>query len=739
MNELLQIKIPFGHIGRKAHPGQSILPANQSVTSEKLKFLVEKLKSQVEFWQNQTVISDALICIEYTRVVSKSNRIRQLLKFKGEDLNECIKGARFVGDDKTKRHVITYNVSIASIIKSVSDLKNAIFIVENDFNGSINCSNIEAINMMSVNKWPYSDIAKSVFVNLIVDCFYIKDIYTPFPDKHSEGSSIVTIYNTNFSVSGKLKELGIVLEPDKILNEYTVVLTEEQYKLLNDRAPFLIAMSLTDITKIAPFDYYGNNSDVFTIGKPSNEPTIGVIDTFFENNVYFSEWVEVHNEIPELGITDEDRVHGTAIDSLIVDGARINPELNDGCGNFKVRHFSCMTANGYNSINLIKSIKKIVKENRDIKVWNISLGSDYQTHENFISYEAAELDKLQVDNDIIFVIAGTNDRAKTLNKRLGAPADSINAIVVNSVNRNKLPASYSRRGPVLSFYNKPDVSYYGGDKGEYIKVCSKNGQLEVLGTSFAAPYISRKLAYLIHVMGLSREVSKALIVDSTIGWIPNTTNNISSFIGMGIVPCHISDILQSQDDEIRFVFTGEATEYDNYCYSIPVPIVKGKQPYIAKATLCYFPSGFRDQGVDYTATELDLHFGRINNSTIQTINNNNQNTDSSREYEKDARNYHRKWDNTKVICESFKQRGRPKEVKQKGLWGISIKKTERNSKKTHTPIRFGMVVTLKNIEGENLIQDFVQQCAWNNLLVTPLKVNQKIDIYNRLSEEIHLE
>ena len=50
-----------------------------------------------------------------------------------------------------------------------------------------------------------------------------------------------------------------------------------------------------------------------------------------------------------------------------------------------------------------------------------------------------------------------------------------------------------------------------------------------------------------------------------------------------------------------------------------------------------------------------------------------------------------------------------------------------------------MVVTLKNIEGENLIQDFVQQCAWNNLLITPLRINQKIDIYNKLSEEIHLE
>lgn len=739
MNDLLQIKIPFGHMKRKGQPGSSNLPANQYVRSEKITIIVDKLKKQLEFWNQQSVITGALVSVEYIKVVAKSNRIRQLFKYKIDDINECIKGARFVGDEKSKRHVITYYVPCNSITKSIEDLNYVISIIDKYYNGQIDNHSIEKLNRIPVNKWPYSKLSKSVFVNLIVDCFYINALYIPFPDKHNIGSNIVTIYNTGFIVLDQMRKLGITLDPKDILNDYTIVLSEDQYIKLNDKAPYLIAMSLTDITKIPKMTFDNYSTDIFTIGKPTNEPTIGVIDTFFENSVYFSDWVEVHNEIPDINITDNDRLHGTAIDSIIVDGARINPDLDDGCGNFRVRHFSCMTAKGYRSISLINSIIRIVNENPDIKVWNISLGSDYETHENYISYEAAELDKLQADKDIIFVIAGTNDKDKSLSKRIGAPADSINAMVVNSVNKNQVPASYSRKGPVLSFYNKPDISYYGGDKGEYINVCSKNGQLQVLGTSFAAPFISRKLAYLIHVIGLSREVAKALIIDSTIGWTPNTSNNISSFIGMGIVPVHINDILQSKDDEIRFVFTGEALSYDNYCYSIPVPISKGKQPYIAKATLCYFPDGHRDQGVDYTATELDLHFGRITDNRIKTINDNYQNTDTSREYEKDARNYHRKWDNTKVICESLKSRGKPKEVKQKGLWGVSIKKTERNTKNNHQPIKFGMVITLKNTEGDNLIQDFIQQCAWNNLLVNPIRVNQKIDIYNKLSEEITLE
>lgn len=75
--------------------------------------------------------------------------------------------------------------------------------------------------------------------------------------------------------------------------------------------------------------------------------------------------------------------------------------------------------------------------------------------------------------------------------KIGSPADSLNALVVNSVDFSKKSASYTRVGPVLSFFNKPDVSYYGGDGPNYydkIAVCRDNmGAVYVSGTSVAAP------------------------------------------------------------------------------------------------------------------------------------------------------------------------------------------------------------------------------------------------------------
>ncbi|WP_252827677.1 S8 family serine peptidase, partial [Fusobacterium necrophorum] len=133
-----------------------------------------------------------------------------------------------------------------------------------------------------------------------------------------------------------------------------------------------------------------------TIPSPTIEPTIGVIDTLFDETVYFSEWVEYHEmvskDIPKI---PKDYNHGTAVSSIIVDGAKLNPWLDDGCGRFKVRHFGVAVGAKFSSFSIIKQIKSIIANNSDIKVWNISLGSNQEINDNFISAEAATLDKIQ--------------------------------------------------------------------------------------------------------------------------------------------------------------------------------------------------------------------------------------------------------------------------------------------------------------------------------------------------------
>lgn len=422
-----------------------------------------------------------------------------------------------------------------------------------------------------------------------------------------------------------------------------------------------------------------------------------------------------------------------------MDGPAINPSLDDGCGRFRVKHFGVAKRGRFSSYSILRSIRTAVSQNRDIKVWNLSLGSMLPIKQNFISPEAAELDKIQNEYDVIFVIAGTNGIPGQPTIPIGAPADSLNSLVINSVTRENTPASYHRVGPVLSFFHKPDVSYYGGDAGHPMHVCTPTGEGFVQGTSFSAPWITRKMAYLICKLGFSREIAKALIVDAAAGW--NRQDDVSCSIGYGVVPQRIEDIVKTPDDEIRFVLTGTTDAYETYTYQLPVPIYKDKQPFYARATLCYFPKCIREQGVDYTSTEMDIHFGRVKEQNgkaiISAINSNSQGDDGGRHlYEPEARQLYRKWDNVKLISEELKNRAVPRKVYGSGMWGLSIKTKERLKEKNGLGLSFGVVVTLKEMNGRNCIDDFIKLCTLRGWIVNRIDVENQIDIYNKAEEEI---
>ena len=419
--------------------------------------------------------------------------------------------------------------------------------------------------------------------------------------------------------------------------------------------------------------------------------------------------------------------------------------LDDGCGRFRVRHFGVAIGSKFSSFTITKQIKEIIANNKDIKVWNISLGSNQEVNDNFISAEGAILDKIQYENDVIFVVAGTNKPSADIEK-IGSPADSINSMVVNAVTQNGLSTKYARRGLALSFFAKPDVSYYGGSEEKYIKVCEPLGEANVAGTSFAAPWIARKLSYLMDILGLNREVAKAMIIDAARDWNEKPTPEEVALYGHGIVPIKIDDIVHTKEDEIKFLVYDVSEKWNTYNYYFPVPIKDDKYPYIARATMCYFPMCDRTQGVDYTNTELNLHFGRINNKgKIEDIKGDKQNQDVILDNEKyfllegEARERFRKWDNVKYIAERPKNKMMPKKSYDNKNWGMEIKTNNRLDPKDGIGIRFGVVVTLKEINGVNRIDEFIKNCTLNGWLVNKIDVQTRVDINKKVNEDIEFE
>ena len=742
MNNVLQLKGSFSQEGNSRFPGDPTLRTGKVVNVENLKLLIDNLNSLKQFWEKENIIPGAIVSVFYDSIVPKSSRIKSLLSSKKKSANRSIIGARYSNENSPK-HIITHYISLECLDDSIDKLEDCINILNKQFNGKIDK---DTLSKVMENKIPLLDnMDKKMFGQIIVDSSRVEKFGIFIDDIDTIHESIITLYDVGIKSEYLLSKIGIDLKFNRVMDNTTVLLSHDDLELLKQKAPYLISMAVTNINELSIDDFESKyENDIMSIPSPKNEPTIGVIDTLFDENVYFSEWVEVKNMLPDdIPTSPKDYKHGTAVTSIIVDGPSFNKNLDDGCGRFKVRHFAVAAGKQFNSFSILRNITEIVSSNKDIKVWNLSLGSNLEINLNSISPEAAILDKIQFENDVIFVVAGTNKQLQNRgNYYIGSPADSINSLVVNSVNFNNEPASYSRRGPVLSFFTKPDISYYGGDKSNPIRVCTPEGEGYVSGTSFAAPWISRKMSYLIDILGLNREVAKALIIHSACNWEKQQYD--PSVVGHGVVPINIKDIVQSPDDEIRFVISGISEKYDTYNYSLPVPINNDKYPFIAKATLCYFPCCSRVQGVDYTNTELSIQFGRIymnknNKVNIKPINNDYQDVEHCYTWEKDARKNFGKWDNVKHLREVYTSRKRGKTVYGNGLWGISLKTKERLDKKFGENLKFGIVISLKELNGINRINEFKNACIFRNWIVNELDIQNRVEIYNIAEEEIDFD
>ena len=163
---------------------------------------------------------------------------------------------------------------------------------------------------------------------------------------------------------------------------------------------------------------------------------------------------------------------------------------------------------------------------------------------------------------------------------------------------------------------------------------------------------------------------------------------------------------------------------------------ENKYPYIARATLCYFPKCRREQGVDYTDRELSLKFGKVgSDGSIEDINKNVQDDNDGHATERKSRQEFRKWENTKFVSSLFRNNRALKSFEDK-FWGFCVTSKERRSQPLKEELNFGAVVTLREIKGVNRIEEFKHACLLRGYIVTELEAHNQIEIYETSQEEV---
>ena len=202
-------------------------------------------------------------------------------------------GVRF-SDINDKKHIITYYIDKNILDKSIDRINALINITKEGFDGVINSENFKSIGKKE-SLLKKHNMAKSVFKKYITDLIDIEkfDVYEN-DDIVDEAKSYITIFDTGINIVELMQRVGLKNTEYEVFSNDTIYVNNSSilYKI-RQNASYLVSMAMTDFATY--YQETENKIDTSTnfldMPSPTNEPTIGVIDTLFDENVYFSKWL----------------------------------------------------------------------------------------------------------------------------------------------------------------------------------------------------------------------------------------------------------------------------------------------------------------------------------------------------------------------------------------------------------------------------------------------------------------
>ena len=385
---------------------------------------------------------------------------------------------------------------------------------------------------------------------------------------------------------------------------------------------------------------------------PAAFPIVGVVDSGVTKTIPELEpWIYSRERF--VAAAEENTYHGTFVAGLLVWGHLLNSgQAEIGPHPCRILDIHVMpnldpTYGAVGTITeseLLQDLERaLLKYSNEVKVWNLSLGSDEVCALDRFSDFAVQLDNLQERFEVTFVIAAgnyTNTPLLTYPRggqglnagRITSPADSVLGLAVGSISqldhpttgtKRGEPSPFSRHGPGPNHIIKPDLVHFGGNIGQdfsySLGVTSLDngaGVAEDVGTSFATPLVARQLASIHHritpapTATLARAILTHNAVDiRTRERVKDTDDH---YLGFG-TPLDIDRALECAPWKMTLVFEevmrpGFFLEWDHFPY--PESLTDGDR-YRGEIwmTLAYRPARNSSYGSEYCETHVDAHFG----------------------------------------------------------------------------------------------------------------------------------
>lgn len=335
---------------------------------------------------------------------------------------------------------------------------------------------------------------------------------------------------------------------------------------------------------------YNTRLDIKNPNPDETYPRIGLLDSGVEPIPHLSPWME-GEEQDVAGLAEEHicRRHGTSVAGIINYGDDLQNERWTGTIPSLITSCIVNTNEDLAQISeeeMVEHIKVAIRQNPDIKVWNLSQGSTIEITDDEFSDFAIAIDDLQKKHHVLICKSAGNvspDRPGGL--RITQGADSVMSLVVGSTAHVKnrpddaevgKRSPFSRIGLGPSGTIKPDLVHYGGNRSTGVYSFSEVGyQTQAFsGTSYSTPRVTAlaaNLAYRIDQPFDPLLVRALLIHSAQYSNIEDMENNeIRAELGFG-KPALLDDILFNDPDEFTMVLEPQFTNRDYQIQDIPFP------------------------------------------------------------------------------------------------------------------------------------------------------------------------
>ncbi|WNF36605.1 S8 family peptidase [Bacillaceae bacterium IKA-2] len=445
---------------------------------------------------------------------------------------------------------------------------------------------------------------------------------------------------------------SLIANEKKILLEKSVKYTEnlvvhqisvdslEVIEIFADFSP-IMSIEPMPIIEIVEDDFFTENQLKFSEPEPDTEyTTVGILDSGIAPIDPLEAWTlkKRHTNYPPHLIKPD---HGTFVAGIVNFGDILENQEYTGTKGFKLFDAAVFPDGKHEKISeaeLVDNVREAIESNPEIKIWNMSLGSNAEIKYGEFSEFGTALDNIQDENDVLIIKSAGNCQGfldgKPISK-IAIGADSVRSLTVGSIAHKEDSGDlsiinhrspFSRIGPGPANIIKPELVHYGGNakvvKGKLItngvKSLAVNGALKpAVGTSFSTPRVTAIAADLSHKLKeeFDSVLIKALLLHSA-KYPENVDLPINEKInqlGFG-VPSKADDILFNDQHEITLVLRdtlnkGEFVEIMDFPF--PTSLINDEGYFYGQIflTLVNTPILATGQGAEYCQSNLEVLFG----------------------------------------------------------------------------------------------------------------------------------